>query len=148
MILIVSPQMDENKIDIKNRMIFIDDLLTKLEKNENYSVISILEDEIKALNNLNIDYKKKLENKKVYKKEETNKKIRYYLNDGSVYFIKPNEYRYLYDAQTQVVTYEFNNGQIERTFPNGLKEIRGKDGSVVIKHGMKDYDYFDNKICK
>ncbi len=128
-------------ITIKSKIRFIDDLLSKIENNEKSPLLSVLENEIEILNDLNNKYKEQLDKKKVYKKEQSNNKIRYYLNDGSVYFIKHHEYRYLYDAETKIVTYEFENGQIERTFPNGLKEIRRKDGSVIIKHGIKDYDY-------
>lgn len=75
--------------------------------------------------------------------EEHNKgKTRYYLHDGSTYVVsKNNKYKYLYDAKSRIITYEFDNGQIERTFPNGLKEIRYKDGSITIKNGSREYDY-------
>jgi hypothetical protein len=69
-------------------------------------------------------------------------KIRYHLKDGSTYVVnRENKYRYLYDVGTKIITYEFSNGKIERTFPGGLKEIRHPDGTVTIRNGTKDYDF-------
>lgn len=126
---------------IQDKMVYIEELLSKLENKENIPVTSVLEDELRSLRLLCIEHKKFDEDKKVTKKEESGSKMRYYLKDGSIYVIKKNEYRYLYDAKTKVVTYEFENGQIERTFANGIKEIRKKDGSIIIKDGIKDYEY-------
>jgi len=82
-----------------------------------------------------------LHRKRVKTKEETESKVKYVLSDGSVYVIhKTKRYKYLYDAGTGVMTYEFSNGQIERTFPAGIKEIRGTDGKIVIKNAEKEYD--------
>ena len=54
------------------------------------------------------------------------------------------EYRYLYNFKSKTITYEFENGQIERTFVNGMKEIRKSDGSIVIKTNAKEYFSFEN----
>ena len=127
--------------EIQIKMKYVEDLLSRLENRENVSVLSILKEEIKNLGTLCKDYNKTRDDKLVIKKEENMGKIRYYLKDGSVYVVKGKEYRYLYDSKTKVVTYEFENGQIERTFFNGIKEIRKNDGTIIIKNGSKDYDY-------
>ena len=113
----------------------------KLENRENVSPIAILEEEIKLLKELNAKHSEDLQNKKVVKKEEGLTKTRYYLKDGSVYVVKGKDFRYLYDSKSKIITYEFESGQIERTFSGGLKEIRRKDGSIVIKNGQKEYDH-------
>jgi hypothetical protein len=79
----------------------------------------------------------------VVRKEDGRNKTRYYLRDGSIYVIRKGRgsYRYLYDSQTRTVTYEFKNGQVERTFDGGIKEIRRKTGEIVIKCGINDYEY-------
>jgi len=123
---------------------YLDELISKLENKENVSICSVLENEMRILNATVQEYQKEQENKKVINKEETSSKKRYYLKDGSVYVVKGREYRYLYDASTKVVTYEFENGQVERTFPNGLKEIRQKNGCIIIKNGQKEYDYINS----
>lgn len=111
-----------------------------MDKHKNLSVIDILKDEIIKLKKLNDEYKSLLDTKKVVHKDSMNSKTRYYLKDGSTYVVKHNKYRYLYDAQTKIITYEFYNGQIEKTFPCGIKEIRHPDGSITVKNGAKDYD--------
>lgn len=133
---------------IQTKMKYIEDLLTKIENNEQVSITTILEAEIKNLRELNQEYQKSRDDKKVVRKEESGSKTRYYLRDGSVYVTKGKEYRYLYDMKTKVVTYEFEGGQIERTFPNGIKEIRQSNGSLIIKNGSKEYDYLDSVISK
>lgn len=133
--------MDRHADTIEIKIKYIDELLTKLESGEAPSIISILQKEVKDLKALNEQYQAARTNKKVVRRDENSGKTRYYLNDGSIYVVKNHEYRYLYDADSQTVTYEFANGQIERTFANGIKEIRQKDGSIVIKSSAKDYEY-------
>ncbi|ELA41442.1 uncharacterized protein VICG_01547 [Vittaforma corneae ATCC 50505] len=123
------------------KMKYVEELLTKLENREAPSVTTLLKEEIDRLKQQILELKAKNEEKMVVGKEENGSRVRYYLKDGSVYVVKGREYRYLYDAKSKVVTYEFENGQIERTFQNGLKEIRKKDGTVVVKTGPKDFDY-------
>lgn len=126
--------------EIHEKMKHIENILSKVENGELVSVVSVLQEEIKTLRNLTEEYKTIIEGKKVMKQEESGTKTRYYLKDGSVYVVKGKEYRYLYDTKTKIVTYQFENGQIERTFENGLKEIRQPDGSITIKSGVKEYD--------
>lgn len=126
---------------IQYKMKHVDELLTKLESREAPSIVALLQREIEELRALSAQFQQLRDGKKVVRKEERNSKMRYYLKDGSVYVVKSNEYRYLYDARTKVVTYEFENGQVERTFESGLKEIRQQDGSIVVKNGAKDYEY-------
>jgi hypothetical protein len=125
------------------KMKYIEELLTRLENREPPSIIALLKNEMEQLRlQVNV-IKSQGEDKKVVGKEETLNKTRYYLKDGSVYVVKGREYKYLYDSKTKVVTYEFDNGQIERTFQNGIKEIRKKDGTVIIKTGPKEFDYLN-----
>lgn len=119
----------------------IEELLFKLENKENITITAILQDELKNLKEMCLEYKKTTEDKKVIRKEESSGKTRYYLKDGSVYVTRGKEYRYLYDTKTKIVTYEFDNGQVERTFASGIKEIRKKDGSIIIKSNVNDYDH-------
>lgn len=133
----MNSQMEAIQCKIK----YVDELLTKLENKEAPSVLVMLQKEIEQLRALNDQFQHMKDSKKVVRKEEKNSKMRYYLKDGSVYVVKGSEYRYLYDAQSKMVTYEFENGQIERTFESGLKEIRQQDGSIIVKNGTKDYDY-------
>ncbi|CAD25742.1 hypothetical protein [Encephalitozoon cuniculi GB-M1] len=130
--------MQEN---IKEKIDSIDALMRRLDEDRNISVVDILKEEILKLRKLNEEYKKMLESKKVMHKDQLQNKIRYYLKDGSTYVVKSNQYRYLYDAKTKTITYEFSNGQIEKTFPSGLKEIRHPDGSITIKNGPRDHEY-------
>lgn len=126
---------------IQRKMQYVDELITKTENRDAPSIYAILRSEIDALKSQIAELKVSSEEKKVVGKEEKASKTRYYLKDGSVYVVKGKEYRYLYDAKTRVVTYEFENGQIERTFDHGLKEIRRRDGTIVIKTGPRDFDY-------
>lgn len=137
--------MDEGLSLIQDRFKFLETLLERLENRESTSVTAILEAEISRLRQLTAEYKHRSEAKKVISKEDKVGKERYFLKDGSVYVVKQNEYKYLYDSNTKMMTYEFGNGQIERTFPNGLKEIRRTDGTVIIKTGPRDYDYVGRK---
>lgn len=106
------------------------------------SLIDILKNEILKLKKLNNEYKQLLTDKKIINKEKSKNIVRYHLNDGSTYVINhTKKYKYLFDNKTKIITYEFENGQIERTFPNGIKEIRYADGSIGIRHGNNDYDY-------
>lgn len=106
------------------------------------NIIDLLKEEIEKLKNLNTEYKLFLESKKVVHTDKNKGKTRYYSKDGSTYVIGKN-YRYLYDVRSKIVTYEFSNGQVERTFPGGLKEIRHCDGSVSIRNGDRDYEFID-----
>lgn len=127
---------------IKQKFILLDALIKKMEKKEKISLVKILRDELVKLKELNKEYKKMINEKKVVHEEQNKGKIRYHLNDGSTYVVsRDKKYRYLYDANSRIITYEFDNGQVERTFPNGLKEIRYSDGSIGIRNGSKDYDY-------
>jgi hypothetical protein len=126
---------------IKQKMECIDALMRRMEENKGLSVVDILKEEVARLRELNEEYKKVLDSKKVVHRDQMQSKTRYYLRDGSTYVVKNNQYRYLYDAKTKVITYEFFNGQVEKTFPAGLKEIRHPDGSITIKSGERDYDY-------
>lgn len=130
--------MQEN---IKEKIDSIDALMKQLEENRNISVVDILKEEVLKLRKLNEEYRKALEAKKVMHKDQLQNKTRYYLKDGSTYVVKSNQYRYLYDAKTKVITYEFSNGQIEKTFPSRLREIRYPDGSIAIKNGLRDHEY-------
>ncbi|AFM99117.1 hypothetical protein KMI_02g02740 [Encephalitozoon hellem] len=130
--------MQEN---IKEKIDSIDALMKRLEENKNISVVDILKEEVLKLKKLNEEYRKALEDKRVMHKDQLQNKTRYYLKDGSTYVVKSNQYRYLYDAKTKVITYEFSNGQIEKTFPSGLREIRYPDGSIAIKNGPRDHEY-------
>lgn len=133
--------MSDRAEEIQIRLKYVDELLSRLENREGVSVLAILQDEISALRALSEKHRAERENKRVIRREERLAKTRYYLKDGSVYVVKGREYRYLYDSQSKTVTYEFENGQVERTFEHGLKEIRQSDGGIVIKNGAKDYDY-------
>lgn len=126
---------------IKEKIDSIDALMRRVDGNTNISVVDILKEEIVKLRRLNEEYRKILEDKKVVHKDQAQGKTRYYLRDGSTYVVKGNQYRYLYDAKTKVITYEFSNGQVEKTFPLGLKEIRHPDGSITIKSGSRDHEY-------
>lgn len=133
--------MTDKSKSILEKITYIDNLLGKLENKDIVTINSILQEEIDRLRTQIAEYKLSIENKEVIEKEECPSKIRYYLKDGSVYVVKNKEYKYLYDAATKVVTYEFENGQIERTFESGLKEIRRSDGSIIIKSSPKEFDY-------
>jgi hypothetical protein len=133
--------MNDNSNNIRIKMNYIDSLLSKLENNEKVSAITILQDELESLKRQIAEADQDLQEKTVVGKEEKMSKTRYYLRDGSVYVIKGNEYKYLYDSKSKTVTYVFENGQIERTFENGLKEIRRKDGTIVIKTAPKEFDF-------
>ncbi|KAM0672927.1 hypothetical protein CWI42_050120 [Ordospora colligata] len=130
--------MQEN---IKEKIDSIDALMRRMNGDERVSVVDVLKEEIHKLRRLNEEYKRILDAKRVVHKDQLQNKIRYYLKDGSTYVVKSNQYRYLYDAKTKVVTYEFANGQIEKTFPSGLKEIRHPDGSITIRNGPNDHEY-------
>ena len=112
---------------IKEKINSINRLMEQVESTKKPSIIELLKKEIEKLRELNNEYKNILDSKKVVHKEIEKKKIRYYLQDGSTYVIR-DKYRYLYDAKSKVITYEFDNGQIERSYPSGIKEIRYGDG--------------------
>lgn len=130
---------------VQDKIDYIDLLLNKIENNETVSVVDILKDELNKLKTQVEEIKKNSEDKLVIGKEDKAGKSRYFLKDGSVYVVKGREYKYLYDSKTKMVTYVFENGQIERTFENGIKEIRRADGSIIVKTGMKEFDYLTNK---
>ncbi|KAF9764804.1 hypothetical protein NGRA_0267 [Nosema granulosis] len=125
---------------LKSKIDYINKIMNKIETNKRTSLVDILREEIDNLKKLNAEYKSVLDGKKVVHKEVENNKVRYFLKDGSTYVIKKNKYKYLYDNNTKVVTYEFENGQIERTLPCGIKEIRYPDGSITIRSDDKDYE--------
>ncbi|KAM0680842.1 hypothetical protein GINT2_001116 [Glugoides intestinalis] len=135
--------MQDLNTTVAMKMKYIEELLCKMENHESPSMTSLLKNELEQLKQHVVCLKEQGEEKKVVGKEVNGIRTRYYLKDGSVYVVKGREYRYLYDSKTKMVTYEFENGQIERTFENGLKEIRKRDGSVVIKTGSKEYDFIN-----
>ncbi|KAM0675201.1 hypothetical protein GVAV_000853 [Gurleya vavrai] len=126
----------------KEKINFIESLLQKMDQKK-ASVIDILKEEINKLKKLNDEYESFLQSKKVIHTDRNRNKTRYYLQDGSTYVVSKN-CRYLYDSKTKIITYEFENGQVERTFPCGLKEIRHSDGSITIRNGTKDYESIKN----
>jgi len=119
----------------------IDRIIMKIKQNKETSLLDLLKEEIDKLKKLNEEYESVLSRKSIKSKEETNSKIKYRLNDGSIYVVdKLKQFKYLYDSGTGIVTYEFSNGQIERTFPAGIKEIRDANGKIIIKTSEKEYD--------
>lgn len=140
--ILASPMIEKAEL-VRAKLDYIDELLTKLESKEAPSIMAVLRHEMEALRALGAECVKARESKTVVRREEKPTMTRYYLKDGSVYAVRAKDYRYLYDAQTKTVVYEFANGQIERTFENGIKEIRKKDGRIIIKNGAKDYDYIN-----
>lgn len=119
--------------------------MEQVESNKKPSLVELLKREIEKLKELNNEYKQSLDSKKVIHKEVTKNKVRYYLQDGSTYVIR-DKYRYLYDSKTKVITYEFNNGQIEKSYPSGIKEIRFSDGSIIVKSDNREYDVLNKEI--
>lgn len=131
------------KIDIINK------IFVKLEHNNKLTILDFLNNELQELNQLIEQFIKKKENKVVIKSEDHFDKTRFYLKDGSIYVVTKKydkNYKYLYDVDTKIMTYMFETGQIERTFENGLKEIRMPDGKIYIKHGPADYDDIKSNI--
>ena len=135
------PEMIFMQENIREKVESIDALMKQMDEKKSISVVDILKEEVLKLRRLNEEYRKALEAKRVVHKDQVQSKTRYYLKDGSTYVVKGNQYRYLYDAKTKIITYDFFNGQIEKTFPCGLKEIRHPDGTITIKNGAKDHDY-------
>lgn len=134
--------MEETSRSLLVKINYIEELLSKLENHEAPSIVEIIKKELVCLRKMAEEHRKQSEEKKVIGREDKEGRTRYFLKDGSVYVIKGRKYRYLYDAKSKIVTYEFENGQIERTFESGIKEIRRKDGSIVVKTGEKDYEFF------
>lgn len=132
---------------LKERIRLIDGLIERMRREKEVSIVEILKEEIDKLKRLNEDYESALQRKSVCRKEEAEGKTKYLLSDGSIYVAnRAKGYKYLYDSLTSVVTYEFTNGQIERTFPGGIKEIRSPNGKIVIKTPDKEYDIVRDKI--
>ncbi|OAG29001.1 hypothetical protein NEDG_01140 [Nematocida displodere] len=126
---------------LKEKVKSIDSIIAKMKTHGEHSLVELLKEEIDKLKRLNEEYETQLSNKTVKNKETTATKTKYTLSDGSIYVInKGKNYKYLYDSNTSVITYEFSNGQIERTFPTGIKEIRRTDGKIIIKTSEKEYD--------
>lgn len=126
---------------LRDKMQFIDSVIARMKREEPLSVVGLLKEEIRKLQRLNREYENSLRRKSVLQREETEGKTRYRLGDGSLYVVNRRRgYKCLYDKATGVVTYEFGNGQVERTFPGGIKEIRCPDGRVAVKTGEGDYD--------
>lgn len=129
------------EIVLREKVEFVDRIIKGMNTSKEGSLIDILKAEIKKLQKLNQEYESVLKRKTVARKEESPGKTKYSLQDGSVYVVnRKRRYKYLYDAATGIITYEFETGQVERTFPGGIKEIRFPDGRVVVKTGEKDYD--------
>ncbi|KAI5187235.1 hypothetical protein NEHOM01_2031 [Nematocida homosporus] len=119
----------------------LDGLIDRMKENKEIGLVEILREEIERLRRLNEEYEEVIQRKRVKSKEESEGKVKYWLNDGSVYVVnKDRKYKYLYDKSSGVVTYEFGSGQIERTFPGGIKEIRTADGKIIVKNSEKEYD--------
>ncbi|KRH92087.1 putative T-complex 10/CenJ [Pseudoloma neurophilia] len=133
---------------LNSQISLINALFKMVSQKENapFSLVDVLRKEILKLRQLNEEYKQLLTDKRIVSKESNKIKDlkRYHLQDGSTYVIRSN-YKYLYDNKTRIITYQFKNGQIERTFPNGIKEIRYTDGSIGIRHGNNDYDYITTR---
>ncbi|KAI5192173.1 hypothetical protein NECID01_1828 [Nematocida sp. AWRm77] len=126
---------------LKEKMERIDSLVMRIKENKEATLVDILKEEIEKLKKLNQEYESVLQKKSVRSKEESPGKTKYTLSDGSIYVVhKAKQYKYLYDAATSVITYEFSNGQVERTFPAGIKEIRGPSGEIIIKLSDKEYE--------
>ncbi|KAI5190982.1 hypothetical protein NEMIN01_1315 [Nematocida minor] len=126
---------------LKEKLSAIDRIIEKMKEKKEVTLTEVLKEEIDRLKRLNKEYEEVLNRKKVKSREESSGKIKYTLSDGSVYVVhKEKKYKYLYDANTSIITYEFGNGQIERTFPFGIKEIRTPNGKIVIKTSEKEYD--------
>lgn len=126
---------------LKERMNTVEGLIERMKKREEVSITELLKEEIEKLKRLNEEYEAVLTRKSVCQKEEKQGKIKYTLSDGSIYVVnKRKGYKYLYDSCTSIITYEFENGQVERTFPGGIKEIRASDGRILIKTSEREYD--------
>lgn len=129
---------------LKEKVAVIDRIILEMssrKEEKNSSLLEVLREEIKRLHSLNEEYEAALKKKTVSHREDRPGKTKYILRDGSLYVVnKKYRYRYLYDSRTNVVTYEFENGQVERTFPGGIKEIRYPDGKLAVKTGERDYD--------
>ncbi|OQS54502.1 hypothetical protein EHP00_10 [Ecytonucleospora hepatopenaei] len=124
----------------------IEKICSQIENNE-VDVVDLLKSELKNLKMIQDSINFEQQNKSVIKAEESLYKKRFYLKDGSTYVItnKPTKnYKYLYDAKTKIITYEFENGQIERTFECGLKEIRTNNGQIYIKYKDEGYEQIAN----
>ena len=135
--------MFELKKVIESKLELIEYLIEQMSKNEVIDALEILKREMDELRKLNEIYIKDQDNKQVVKSEQSLHKTRFYLKDGSTYVVtkRPTKnYKYLFDSKTKVITYEFENGQIERTFECGLKEIRTSDGKVFIKTDNSEYE--------
>ncbi|KAL6122783.1 hypothetical protein NUSPORA_00040 [Nucleospora cyclopteri] len=131
---------------IKAKIELLDELITKMENKENLDITDVLKREIMELKAMNEGYVTGKNAKLVINSERGKNKTRFFLKDGSTYVVTNkgiNDYKYLFDATTKTITYEFGNGQIERTFKNGLKEIRMPDGRIYIKHGTLEYDHIN-----
>lgn len=131
------------QVRIKENAKYIEALIQKMDKNKNTTLVDILREEIIKLRTLNTEYREMIETKKVVHTDKMRHKTRYYLKDGSTYVVdKRKNIRYLYDAKSKTITYEFPNGQVEKTFEGGIKEVRHPDGSITVRHGEKDYDFY------
>lgn len=132
---------------IKAKIELLDKILRQMEEGRDLSIFDILQEEMSSLKSITDSYVEDRESKSVVKKEEGVHKTRFYLKDGSTYVIsrKPDKnYKYLFDIRTKRVTYEFENGQVEHTFDNGIKEIRMGDGRIYIKTGANQYECINN----
>ncbi|ORD94516.1 hypothetical protein ECANGB1_589 [Enterospora canceri] len=121
----------------------LDAILRKMDASGGMDAADIIQTEIDELKKMCTAYEEERESKTVVKKEEDVFKTRCYLKDGSVYVAtrKPaKNYKYLFDRDTKAITYEFENGQVERTFVGGFKEIRLPDGRIYLKLGPGEYD--------
>jgi hypothetical protein len=130
---------------LREKVEFIDSIVARMKRGESVSIVGVLKEETRKLQRLNREYEGALKKKSVVNKEDVGDKSRYRLGDGSLYVVNRKKgYRCLYDEATKTVTYEFSNGQVERTFPGGIKEIRCADGRVVVKSGEGDYEVLKN----
>ncbi|EPR77940.1 T-complex protein 10 [Spraguea lophii 42_110] len=128
--------------NINEKIDLINSLFMQMENKPGVSLIDILKEEITKLKKLNKEYKELIDGKSIVHTEKRTSKTRYHLADGSTYVVdRNNKYRYLYDVKTKIITYEFPNGQVEKSYPVGIKEIRYPDGTIGVRTGNKEYEY-------
>ncbi|KAF7696527.1 hypothetical protein CDIK_1795 [Cucumispora dikerogammari] len=121
---------------ITQKILTIEEIQKTIDETENYKLLKVFKKEVNILKELIKKYKTEIESKKVIYMQTHEDKQKYYLEDGSVY-VNGDKFKYLYNIKDGSVTYQFNNGQLERTFACGFKEIRYADGSIVIKMNDK-----------
>lgn len=127
------------KETIQQKINLIEKLKKKIDESQNYQLFDILKKEIDELKFLMKAFKASLQSKRVIYLQKSENKKKYFLEDGSTFVIGSN-CKYLYDTSDNSMTYEFSNGQIEKTFKSGIKEIRYPNGAIAIKYEDKTYE--------